>query len=227
MSACPHVSFLPSDLYPQLATKRFKIRLFGIATAALLAVLLLAYIGRNYLLLEIGRAWSVNTPAAHVDALVILGGGIDSRPQAAAALYHAGVAPIILYMNVKLAPAQQLGIFPAEAETTRRLLLSNNVPETALTSIGTNVASTFDEACAVRDWAATHHPESIEIVTDIFHTRRARWVFRKELAGTGLEIHLCGVPTLQYGLDDWWRHEAGVIDFQNEIAKYVYYRLAH
>lgn len=190
-------------------------------------MLLAAYAFRQALLLELGHAWAINNPAPHVDALVILGGGIDSRPEAAAKLYHDGVAPWILYMNVKLAPAQRLGIIPDEAEITRRLLLSNNVPETAIESIGTNVASTFDEACAVRDWAARHHPKSIEIVTDIFHTRRARWVFSKELAGTRLEIHLCGVPTLQYGLDDWWHHEEGVIAFQNEIAKYIYYRVAH
>ena len=193
----------------------------------LASALLAAYVGRNFLLLELGRAWAINNPATHVDALVILGGGIDSRPEAAANLYHDGVAPWILYMNVKLAPAQRLGIIPDEAEITRRLLLSNNVPETAMESIGANVASTFDEACAVRDWAVRHHPKSIEIVTDIFHTRRARWVFGKELAGAGLEIHLCGVPTLDYGLDDWWRHEEGVIAFQNEMAKYLYYRLTY
>jgi uncharacterized SAM-binding protein YcdF (DUF218 family) len=195
--------------------------------ATVVLALVASYICRDSLLVEIGRAWAVNTPAVHTDALVVLGGGVDSRPAAAARLYHAGVAPFILYMNVKLTPTERLGILPAEAEITRRLLLSNNVPGTALVSIGTNVASTFDEACAVRDWATQHHFRSIEIVTDVFHTRRARWVFQKELADTRLELHFSGEPTLQYGLDDWWQHEEGVIAFQNEIAKYIYYRLKY
>jgi hypothetical protein len=27
--------------------------------------------------------------------------------------------------------------------------------------------------------------------------------------------------------DNWWRHEAGVIGFQNEVIKYLYYRVKY
>lgn len=195
----------------------------AIATLALIA----AYWQRDFLLLEIGKAWAVNDPACKVDAIVVLGGGEDTRPAAAASLYRAGVAPLILFMNVKPTAAEKMGIGLTEAEVTRRLLLSNGVPESAIQNIGTNVASTFDEACAVREWSVRPGMTSIEIVTDVFHTRRARWVFKKEMKGTGVQIHISGVPTLDYTINDWWKHEQGVIAFQNEVAKYIYYRLAH
>jgi uncharacterized SAM-binding protein YcdF (DUF218 family) len=199
--------------------------------AALALVLVAAYWRRDFLLVEIGRAWSVNDPAPKVDAIVVLGGGPDNRPPAAAELYRAGVAPRVLYMDVKLTAGermeQRMGIEATESDGTRLLLLTNGVPEKAIEKIGRQVASTYDEARAVREWARGTKVQSIEIVTDIFHTRRARWVFRRELKGTGIEIHMAGIPTEDYNATNWWQNEAGVIAFQNEIAKYLYYQIAH
>jgi uncharacterized SAM-binding protein YcdF (DUF218 family) len=199
--------------------------------AGLSVVLVTAYWQRDFLLVEIGRAWSVNDPAPKVDAIVVLGGGPDNRPPAAAELYRAGVAPLVLYMDVKLTAGERMerrmGIEDTESDGTRLLLLTNGVPEKAIEKIGTQVASTYDEARAVRDWARHSRVQSIEIVTDIFHTRRARWVFRRELKGTGIEIHMAGIPTEDYNATNWWQSEEGVIAFQNEIAKYLYYQIAH
>jgi uncharacterized SAM-binding protein YcdF (DUF218 family) len=127
-------------------------------------------------------------------------------------------------MNVRLSPAEEMGITLSEAELTRRILLSNNVPETAMTAIGTNVASTYDESRAVRAWIEKSGAKSILITTDPFHTRRALWIYRKELRGTKTEIHVVPVNRVDYQVKDWWQHEEGVIDFQNEVIKYIYYR---
>jgi uncharacterized SAM-binding protein YcdF (DUF218 family) len=187
----------------------------------------MAYWNRAPLLTEMANAWVVNEPAAKANAIVVLGGGVDTRPFAAAKLYHAGVAPLILYMNVRLTPAEKLGIVPPEKEETRRILLSEGVPAGAIQAIGTNVASTYDESCAVRAWESRSGAKSIVIVTDVFHTRRARWVFKKQLRGTGVQVHVQGVATLAYETTNWWKHEEGVIGFQNEVIKYIYYRFAH
>lgn len=182
---------------------------------------------RVWLLTDMAKVWVVEDPVAKADAIVVLGGGAETRPFAAAKLYHAGVAPLILYMNVKLTPAQKLGIIPAEAEETREILLRNGIPASAARAIGTDVGNTYDEACAVRAWDARSGARSILIVTDLFHTRRARWIFQKQLRGTGVQVHIEGVPTLGYETNNWWKNEEGVIGFQNEVMKYVYYRLAH
>jgi uncharacterized SAM-binding protein YcdF (DUF218 family) len=194
---------------------------------AICLVLFTAYLNRAFLLAEMARAWVVNDPVAKADAIVVLGGGVDTRPFAAAKLYHDGVAPVILYMNVRPTPAEKLGIGMSEAEETRRILLSNNIPGSALEPIGTNVASTYDESCAVRAWESRSGAKSIVIVTDVFHTRRARWIFEKQFRGTGVQVHPQAVATLDYTTADWWRHEEGVIGFQSEVIKYIYYRFAH
>jgi uncharacterized SAM-binding protein YcdF (DUF218 family) len=199
--------------------------LWVLAFGGVLAVVV--YWNRTFLLTEMAMAWVVNEPVAKADAIVVLGGGVDTRPFAAAKLYHAGVAPLILYMNVKLTPAEKMGIRISEKEETRRIFLSNNIPESAIQALGTNVASTYDESRAVRAWDMRNGVKSIVIVTDVFHTRRARWVFEKQLRGTGVAVHLEGVATLDYGTTNWWKHEDGVVAFQNEVVKYIYYLLAY
>jgi uncharacterized SAM-binding protein YcdF (DUF218 family) len=197
----------------------------------ILAVVLLlvgtGYVFRAPLLSGLADAWVVNDPVARADAIVIPGGGLENRPFAAAKLFRDGVAPVVLYMNVRLSPAEEMGITPPERELTRRILLSNGVPETAMTMIGTNIASTYDESRAVRGWVEQTGSKSIIITTDPFHTRRALWIFRKELQGTGTEIHIVPVNPVRYRADDWWRYEEGVTAFQNETVKYIYYRFVY
>jgi uncharacterized SAM-binding protein YcdF (DUF218 family) len=190
-------------------------------------LLLVGYVFRAPLLTGLAEAWVVNDPVAKADAIVVLGGGPETRPFGAARLYHDDVAPMVIYTDVRPGPAEELGITPREAELTRRILLSNGVPETAMTLIGTNVASTYDESRVVRAWVEKTGAKTIIIPTDPFHTRRVRWIFTKELRGTKTAIHVVPVNPVRYRADDWWRHEEGVTAFQNEVVKYIYYRFKY
>lgn len=191
------------------------------------ALLLVGYLFRTPLLTGLADAWVVNELATKADAIVILGGGLENRPFAAAKLFHAGVAPRVLYMDVKLSPAEELGVALPEREQTRRILASNSVPEAALTMIGQAVSSTFDESRAVRDWVEKSGAKTIVIPTDIFHTRRVRWLFQKQFRGSTTEIHVQAVDPLRYRATDWWQHEEGLIAFQNEWIKLPYYWLKY
>jgi uncharacterized SAM-binding protein YcdF (DUF218 family) len=187
----------------------------------------LCFVLRAPLLLGLAHAWIINEPAAKSDAIVILGGGLENRPFAAAKLYQEGLAPKILYMDVKPAATTELGITLPERELTRRVLLSNGVPENAMDAIGTNVTSTYDESHAVRAWVQKSGAKSIIIPTDIFHTRRARWLFHKQLKGTGAQIHVVAVECQEYQTTNWWQREQGLIAFQNEWVKLPYYWLKY
>jgi uncharacterized SAM-binding protein YcdF (DUF218 family) len=222
---------MPSTINPQLssaaANARRWLRRLGWLVIFCGALLAAGYLFRAPFLTGLADAWVVNDPVAKADAIVVLGGGPETRPFAAARLYRDGVAPMVLYTDVRAGPATELGITPREAELTHRILLSNGVPETAMTLIGTNVASTYDESRAVRDWDGKTGAKSIVIPTDPFHTRRVRWIFGKELRGTKTAIHVVPVNPTRYRVKDWWRHEEGVIAFQNEVLKYVYYRFEY
>ncbi|MGA3181755.1 MAG: YdcF family protein [Verrucomicrobiota bacterium] len=213
MSACQH--------FP----KRFRSLAWFLAFVC--ALLVGCYIFRAPLLTDVARAWVVNDAVTNADAIVVLGGKPELRPYEATQLYHAGVAPRVIYMNVKLSPLAEQGLTLSEREITRRVLLANHVPETALVAVGDGVATTYDESRAVRAWLATNNAKSILIVTDLSHTRRAKWIFSKELKGTGVQVYVHAIRPSEYALTNWWQHEEGVIAFQNEFLKDIYYHFKY
>lgn len=218
---------------------RRRLRL-GLALLALLFCSLLPafYFFRTPLLTALARAWIVDDPPTRADAIVVLGGGLEYRPFAAARLYTNGFAPKILIAQPELPPTAQMGLTVPEFQIAREVLLQLGVPESAIEMIGTNVTSTRDEAFAVREWAEQNHARSIIIPTDDFHTCRARWIFRKTLqapphrqsavsnphAPGPCEIRLVAIEPLRYQSTNWWKHEEGVIALQNEVIKYARYR---
>lgn len=198
-----------------------------ISLLVLAALLAIAYEFRAPLLREAARTWIVNEPLTNADAIVVLGGGPATRPFAAAKLFHAGLAPKILLTNPQPAPATQLGLMPTEAELERRELLQLKVPADDIVVAPKYVNSTYDEAVAVRDWARTNAIHRLIIPTDDFQTRRARWVFRKELRPLGVQVLLQAVPVREFAVTNWWQREQGVVAFQNEVLKYAYYRVKY
>jgi uncharacterized SAM-binding protein YcdF (DUF218 family) len=181
---------------------------------------------RAPLLTAIAKAWVVNDPLQKADAIIILGGRPGLRAPAAARLFHEGIAPRIVYMDVKH-PEPELGPTLSEGEVTHRLLLSNNVPETALTMLGANIATTYDESCNVRAWLASNSAKCILIPTDLSHTRRARWIFRRQLKGAHTEVRILALVPGSYGITNWWLNESGLIAFQNEWMKSIFYHFKY
>jgi len=197
-------------------------RLFA-AFLVLCALLIGGYAFRAPLLRGAAGFWIVNDRLSRADAIVVLGGGRETRPFEAAKLYRQGLAPIILIMNPKPLPTSVLGLTPTDAELTRQILGKQGVPASALVILGTEVDSSYEESVALRDWAKTNAIKSVIIPTDIFHTRRVRWLYRKELRGTDIRVSVDAVPVREYTARDWWRKEQGVVAFQNEVLKFAYY----
>ena len=79
----------------------------------------------------------------------------------------------------------------------------------------------------MREWVRRSGARRLIVLTDPFHTRRVRWLYRKELEGTGVSITTMVAPHPRYTPANWWRHEEGLIDFQNEVVKFLYYFLKY
>ena len=194
---------------------------------ALCALLLVCCFFRAPLLRGAANAWIVNEPLAKADVIVLLGGGRETRPFEAAKLYHQGLASKILIMNPKFEPTTKMGLIPSDADLTRQILTKQGVPASALVILPNEVTSSYEECVSFQDWAKTNAVKSMIIPTDIFHTRRVRWLFRKKLKDTGIQVRVDAVPMRKYNARDWWHNENGVIAFQNEIIKYAYYRIKY
>jgi uncharacterized SAM-binding protein YcdF (DUF218 family) len=199
----------------------------AILTAAVAIALALSWFARAQILRGAARAWVVSDSIVPADAIAVLGGGLETRPFAAAELYKKGMAPRILVSDVKPSPAEKLGIVSSHVEGNRGVLLKLGVPAQAISGFGAEVSTTYDEARALADWAARSGAHRVIVPTELFASRRVRWILNKKLGQVGAEAEIQALPPLEYGIDDWWKDERGVITFQNEIIKYLYYRVRY
>ena len=166
----------------------------------------------------------VNDPPTKADAIVVLGGGAQFRSFEAARLYHAGLAPAVLVMNSELRATDRVGLTITEAELMRRVLLSNAVPAAAIHILGTNLTSTLGEALTLKAWCKESQASSFLRPTGPFHSRRVQWVFQKQL-GNSARLTVTSISPEE--CQGWWRDEKTLIDFQNEVIKYFYYRIKY
>jgi uncharacterized SAM-binding protein YcdF (DUF218 family) len=201
-----------------------RFRRAAIVVALTLLVIGTAWVARAAILHDVAAWWVVSDGLAHADAVVVLGGDVEVRPFAAAALYKSGFADVVLVSNVRKGRAEQLGFIPTHTQLNRDVLLKLGVPAAAIRDLGEDLSSTFGEARAVRDWETQTQSKRIIVPTELFSARRVRWIFNRELAPIGTRVIVRAYEPQDYTLADWWRHRGGLIDFNNEVLKYVYYR---
>jgi len=197
------------------------------------AILLLAVLGaevwleRVPLLRDAADLWIVSGPMTKSDVVVVLGGGLETRPFVAAELYKKGLVTKVLVSQVPESRSTTIGGIPGHSELNRMLLVKLGVPETDIEMFGQANSNTKDEALALRDWADQHRVSQIIVPTEIFAARRVRWVFDREFAGSSVHLEISAFDAPGYTRAGWWKTEAGLITFQNEVLKYLYYRLRY
>jgi len=214
------VSAGPPTLTVRPARLKRRLIRFGVFLGLFLGVWFL----RAPILRGIAHGWIVSDTLAPADAAVVLGGNLDLRPFGAANLYSNQWVKAVLVMNVAQGPSEQSGAIRSHTELNRDILLKLGVPADRIQLVGDGVTSTHDEALAVRDWARRTSARQIIIATDIFHTRRVRWLFEKVFADTGVRVTVQALTPTRYSAANWWQQEEGLIAFQNEFIKYLLYR---
>ena len=197
--------------------------------AILLLVLLVAGVWREHAALLRGAAelWIVSDPITPADAVVVLGGDLEVRPFVAAELYKQGLVPKVLVSRVPEGRSSTVGGIPGHSELNQMVLLKLGVPNAAIEMFGRANRNMNWEADALRDWADRHSVSRIIIPTEIFSARRVQWMFDREFAETSVRLDIAAFEPPNYTRAEWWKSEAGMIAFQNEFMKYLYYRLKY
>lgn len=175
-----------------------------------IAVLSLAWKEHTFILRSAAYFWTVSDALAPADAIIVLGGGA-SRPYAAAQLYRSGLAGRIL----------------VDDDDDRKLVLNLNVPPQDVVTFGRGLRNTYQEACALADWATKNAAQRFIIPTEPFPSRRVGWIFARKLGrvGAGAMIDVLRIPG--YAADDWWLNSGGRGQFLSEIVKYLYYHFRY
>jgi uncharacterized SAM-binding protein YcdF (DUF218 family) len=213
----------------RIKTLRWHRPLWLLATfiPVLATLALSAWLGREPLLRGAAYLWIVSDPVTRADAIVVLGGNFLVRPLVAADLYGRGLANKILVSQTVDLQQASVAVSPTDAELSRAALLKLGVPPGAIESFGNANANTREEAVAVRQWAERNAASKFIIPTEIFSARRVRWIFQRELSGSGVTIEVPSFEQPGYTRGEWWKSEQGVIAFQNELIKYIYYRFKY
>jgi uncharacterized SAM-binding protein YcdF (DUF218 family) len=133
----------------------------------------------------------------------------------------------VLISQVKEDRAADIGAVLGHTESNRQVLLKFGVPASVIEIVGNANKNTREEALAVREWAERNGTLDLIIPTEDFTTRRVRWIFRREFAGIASRIEVQEFEPSQYNTEEWWKTEQGLIAFQNEVLKYIYYRLKY
>jgi hypothetical protein len=187
----------------------------------------LAWVARAPLLREAADLWIVSDTITPADVAVVLGGGLDVRPFAAAELYHKGLVKTVLVSQVANSPAVAIGATPGHTEANRQVLLKLGVPAEAIETFGSLNRNTKEEALALLEWTERHGSRAVIIPVGVFETRRVRWTFQHEFARQPVRIMIAPVGALQDTRTNWWTNELAILSFQNEILKFIYYRLKY
>jgi len=211
------------------------VQLRGRLSARIVAIILLlaavvagVWFQRAPLLRGAANLWIVSDPWTQSDVVAVLGGDFEGRPLIAAEFYKKGLVPKVLVSQVAETPASEIGaIIPGHSELNRRVLLKLGVPDSAIEMFGQANRNTNDEAVALKDWADRHGVSRIVIPSEIFSARRVRWIFSRAFAGSSVRLTIASFEPRHYTRAEWWKTEAGMIAFQNEIMKYIYYRFKY
>jgi uncharacterized SAM-binding protein YcdF (DUF218 family) len=148
--------------------------------------------------------------SAKSDAIVLLLGGAHDRPEKVAELYRRGYGPLVLVGD------------DSDLAINHRTLTAGGIPPGAIVSLGPTIG-TREEAWRVRDYLAGH-PEirRIVVVTTAFHTFRARWIFRRALSATGVEVRIAASNDPRFNECDWYTKVDGIRAYSEEVLKMTY-----
>lgn len=153
------------------------------------------------------------------DAIIVLGGGTGDREQTGAQLYRAGYAPDILTTGESL---RLVGVPDTFADLSARELERAGVPAEHIHRLSAS-ASTCDDARLSREVLAGLGAQSLIVVSDPFHMRRAMMLFDREYAGSGIRLIPVAASPSWFDLDRWWTREKEYRVVIEEYIKLGYY----
>ena len=195
------------------------------AGALFLLLVILVFVFRSPILTGFADYLVVNDRLQPADAIFLLNSDFNTRPFRAAELYRQGLAPVIIIARSEDTPVVNLGLLPNDTDISVAVMEKLGVPpgKIIILPVPGGVTSTFDEAVACKGYVEANHVQRIILVTSAFHTRRARWIFARTLAGLPVALEMVAVPYTGFDQTNWWKNENGLIALNNEYIKLVYY----
>lgn len=191
-----------------------KATLGGCSCSALGLGALILLPGLVYLaLIAIGAGLIVSDPVQRVDAVVVLSGGEGDRMGLAIEMHADGFAPNLVITDTASGVNNRMVGEAMEGGFDRERIFVTDL----------QVDSTYDEALAVRDLALIRNWDKLMVVTDPYHSFRTRFIFRRELQNSGIEILVRPVSEHWFTSQTWFYQVEGWQFVALEISKLINY----
>lgn len=182
----------------------------------------------TYGFFELGSFIAREDPLQKADAILVLAGSQINRQLEGADLYLAGYsARLILSQDSGEEALEALAArgvaFATDVERARDTLLQLGIPRDALLvppRIHTNTAA---EAITLRELAVAQGWRRVIVVTSRYHLRRARFAFRRELRGTGVDVLMRGTRYEGMHPNEWFKHRRDIREIVAEMPRLVAY----
>jgi uncharacterized SAM-binding protein YcdF (DUF218 family) len=181
-----------------------------------LLVLTCIYLARLPLLRFAGESWVIEDPLEKSDAILVL--SIDNfyadRATRAAELYRQGLAPVVVASGVRLRP------YAGIAELMEHDLVERGVPKDSVLRFPHDADNTKDEAELLAKLAQEKDWHRLIVVTSNYHTRRTRYIFRKELPGN-IAVNVASARDGDFDPERWYEKRKSIKEFVRELSGMV------
>ncbi len=190
-----------------------------IVIVSLVALSISLILFRERILISIGDFLIVQDTLEPANVIHVIAGE-DYRTDYAFQLYRQGNGKTIFFTggwcNIHLY---------GHGAHAREKALAQGLPLDVIVSNDSEVMSTYMEAERLKEWIASNSSpvQSIIVVSDPFHMRRARWAYRK-VFGDQVQIQMAPVPfELTPYQSTWWKDVASRKYVQEEYFKFIFY----
>lgn len=187
-----------------------------ISLVFLVVLIAVIYLARHPILRLVGESWVIEDPLERADAILVLSDDnfFADRSTRAAELYRQGLAPIVVASGRRLRP--HAGI----SELMEHDLVERGVPKDKIFKVAHDAKNTKEEAQALAQFAVERKWRRVIIVTSNYHTRRARYIF-KRVFPTRISVRLTGARDGNFDPERWWEKRVSVKELARELAGMV------
>jgi uncharacterized SAM-binding protein YcdF (DUF218 family) len=174
------------------------------------------YFARRPILRFMAEFLIIEDPLDKADALIVLGDDnfYADRATRGAQLFREGKAPVIIASGRRLRP--NAGI----AELMEHDLVERGVPRDKIVRFAHDADSTLEEAQALAQFAKERKWRTVIVVTSNFHTRRARYIFRRVFPH-GMQVRVASARDGDFDPEHWWEKRKSIKGLTREFAGMV------
>ncbi len=157
------------------------------------------------------------------DHVFVLPGDETYRPITAAAVFKAGLAENVLIPETDANADVRDGLKPQTADVLRRILLHRGIPRDKVLCLTGASRTTFEDATALSAYLETRPDDRVIVVTNAYHTRRARFIFRRVMGDTADRLQFVAAPNPGFAEKTWWQNRSSANAVLSENVKLGFY----